>query len=94
MRGKDVIIKNDKHPSGFILDEPYLSEKNKNITNMTVKLKDTEYFVLGDNRRESSDSRIWGPLDEDFIVGRPLLRLFPITNDIAFPGVPQRSATK
>ncbi|HEY4502616.1 MAG TPA: signal peptidase I [Candidatus Paceibacterota bacterium] len=91
LRGKDVIIKNSEHESGIILDEPYLEKENKSSANMTVELKDTEYFVMGDNRHESSDSRIWGPLDEKYLVGRALLRLFPFTGDILLPGGIQKS---
>ncbi len=86
MRGKDVIIKNKEHPSGIILDEPYLDKDNINVTNMTTVLQDNEYYALGDNRRASSDSRIWGPLPENLIIGRPFVRLFPIAVGSLLPG--------
>jgi len=75
--GSDVFIKNAEHPEGFRLDEKYVL--NTSINNITKKLGETEYFVMGDNRSASSDSRIWGPLDRHFIVGRTFLQLFPIT---------------
>lgn len=45
-----------------------------------VTLKKDEYFVLGDNYFASSDSRSWGPLKSNFIVGRALVRLWPFAN--------------
>ena len=41
---------------------------------------------MGDNRIASSDSRYWGPLPENLIVGRALLRLLPIRSIDTFPG--------
>ncbi len=65
----------------MILDESYLSEMNLGgPTNVSVSLGQDEYFVMGDNRRVSSDSRTWGALPRDHIVGRVLLRLFPFTS--------------
>ena len=43
-----------------------------------ILLARDEYFVLGDNSAESSDSRAWGPLQNKFIVGRILLRAWPL----------------
>jgi len=69
------------------LQEPYI-EFQKYDTLVTT-LSDTEYFVMGDNRKASSDSRIWGPLDEEFITGRAFIRLFPIIQVDLFPGKSQ-----
>jgi len=44
-----------------------------------ISLSETEYFVLGDNRDFSSDSRRWGSLSEEFIVGKVYLRAWPFT---------------
>jgi signal peptidase I len=45
-----------------------------------VKLADDEYYVLGDNRGASLDSRSWGPLKADLIIGRAILRLWPVAS--------------
>lgn len=79
-------IYNEENPDGLTLDEDYISDEHQKIETFEVVLKDGEYFVMGDNRAESSDSRIWGPLDEKYIIGRPLIRLFPVTNISVFPG--------
>lgn len=76
-----IKIINTEHPNGFYLDESYLSPDNKGgPTNVTIKLGGEHYAVLGDNRRVSSDSRSWGELPRENIVGRVLLRLFPLSN--------------
>lgn len=43
----------------------------------TIELKDGEYYVLGDNRMECVDSRLWGPIKKDSIEGRVILQYFP-----------------
>ncbi|OGZ04109.1 MAG: signal peptidase I [Candidatus Lloydbacteria bacterium RIFCSPHIGHO2_01_FULL_41_20] len=66
------------------LIEDYI--KNKSTDSGDYVLGDEEYFVMGDNRISSSDSRVWGALDKKYIVGRALLRLLPITEVSLFPG--------
>jgi signal peptidase I len=79
-----VTIINNKYPDGFILDEPYIKDKFGSDQNTT--LGENEYFVMGDNRNASSDSRVWGPVHRKFLVGRALLRLFPINKISFLPG--------
>lgn len=64
------------------LDETYT---NNGASYGTWTLEE-EYFVMGDNRGASSDSRSWGPLAKKEIVGKTLVRLFPISNINLRPG--------
>jgi len=84
IKGTEVIISNDENPKGFTLDENYITHKKND--SLTRNLEDDEYFVMGDNRLHSSDSRIWGPVNEEEIIGRPIIRLFPLDRLQLLPG--------
>ena len=78
IRDGRVTIYNADHPEGLILQEEYLPSQNITYGNIDRKLEKDEFFVLGDNRLSSSDSRVWGILPKEDIVGRVYLRLFPV----------------
>lgn len=74
-----VTIFNKENPNGFVLDEKaYLSEKVKTSGEVSVNLKDDEYFMMGDNRMFSSDSRSWGPVKESDVIGKVFFRAWPL----------------
>lgn len=78
-----VSIRNADHPEGFVLDESaYLSPSVPTFApsgsaSFSVRLKDDEYFLMGDNRLYSHDSRAFGPVNKDHVTGRVLLRAWP-----------------
>lgn len=84
IEGGTVTITNDEYENGIPLEEPYVHTETR--SELTRTLNADEYFVMGDNRTASSDSRVWGALPEDNIIGRVFVRLFPITEAEAFPG--------
>lgn len=83
---KSVTIENAAHPEGFVLNETYLDPANLTDNQMYITLKDDQYFVMGDNRAASADSRYWGPLPRKNIVGRAYFRLFPFNKIEYLPG--------
>lgn len=80
-----ITITNEENPNGLVLEEPYIGDVVTDGSQV-VTLGEEEYFVMGDNRDHSSDSRSWGALEKDEIVGRAWLRLFPPTELSFLPG--------
>lgn len=62
------------------LDESSYIKDIKTFGTVHIRLEPGAYFVMGDNRSNSYDSRSWGPLKRPFIVGRALIRLFPFSH--------------
>lgn len=85
IQNNTITIINEEHPQGFILEEEYL-EGMRTEGNVRTELGMDEYFVMGDNRSASSDSRFWGALPKSFIVGRALVRLLPLEHIELRPG--------
>lgn len=84
VEGNVVTVKAVGEKDFRTLEEPYV--KSLSYSNNHTELKTGEYFVMGDNRGSSLDSRAWGPLPDSFIKGRPFIRLLPVTRLGIFPG--------
>ncbi len=88
--GERVVVKDDKvtvynnqHPEGFMPDDnlPPQTQVVKDVydhDNVDVRLKPGEVFVMGDNRPGSDDSRYFGPVKTDNIIGKVTLRILPL----------------
>jgi len=83
--GTSTIIVNSENPSGFSLDETYVQNSDPR-TKKIMTLNENEYFMMGDNRPLSYDSRMIGPIHRNQIIGRTLIRLYPFSQISLFPG--------
>jgi len=94
-----VTIFNEQSPEGVTLNESYLSNQGLSYPhdtvlvggNKTLTLTADQYFMMGDNRLASSDSRDWGPLPSEDIIGKVFIRALPLTEVKFFTGHPAYS---
>lgn len=66
--------------NGVQLQEPYVNDSPNPYQPTDMKLGPNQYFVLGDNRGDSSDSRVWGPVPRQNIIGQAWLVYWPLGN--------------
>jgi len=79
--GETVSTQNGQvYIDGRPLDEPYLPAGTVTDNLPPTKVDDGKVFVMGDNRGDSRDSRYFGAIDEDLIVGRAFVRIWPVTH--------------
>lgn len=94
--GEQVEIRQGKvYVNGLLIDEVYINE-SANYSWGPQRVGPGTYFVLGDNRNNSSDSHVWGPVPRENIIGRAWLSYWPVdqlgflsTNE-ALAGAPAR----
>ncbi|HLD31316.1 MAG TPA: signal peptidase I [Patescibacteria group bacterium] len=77
-----VIVYNEEYPQGAVVEELYLEEETPGMIIQT--LGEDEFFVMGDNRDSSYDSRRFGPIGRQAIVGRALVRGLPLSKITTF----------
>ena len=82
-----VYIYNLENPDGLALNEPYLADSLETYDNSDkgiIELKKDEYYVMGDNRTASKDSRSFGPVNRSFVTGRVMFRGWPLDKITTF----------
>lgn len=76
----------DVSVNGVQLQEPYVNASANPYQPTDIKLGPNQYFVLGDNRGDSSDSRVWGPVPRQNIIGQAWLVYWPLSGFHVIPG--------
>ncbi|TSC74265.1 MAG: signal peptidase I [Parcubacteria group bacterium Gr01-1014_44] len=83
-----ITLFNQQNQKGFVLDESfYLDPGAPTMGNLQDTMNENNFFVLGDNRSHSSDSRLWGAVDRKLITGRVMFRAWPLDKIAKFEPV-------
>lgn len=95
LKDGDVYLSSQQSPDGFKLNEPYLSPGTKTygFNEEILSLGQAEFYLLGDNRNSSKDSRSFGPVNKSFIIGRVLFRGWPVSRINFFSAPAYQSGT-
>lgn len=85
----ELTVYNKEHPNGFNPDKTMPYGENVDLSMNTSddideRVGDNQLFVMGDNRKDSLDSRIFGPIEAHNIVGKLAMRIFPLNNAEVF----------
>jgi signal peptidase I len=84
--GEKVTIKDDKiYVNDRLLDEAYIPLNLPTEPDLETTLKMDQYFLVGDNRPVSSDSRIWGSASKEDFIGKAFFIIFPFSRFQAVP---------
>lgn len=74
----NVVVQNEAHPTGVRVPESYLEAQGLTVGGQETALDSNQYYVLGDNRSSSLDSRQFGAITRSAIIGRVWLRGWPL----------------
>ena len=81
IKNGSVYIYNDTYPDGQKLEESYLVDESSTFMKQAIgwpqTIDEDQYYILGDNRNKSNDSRYNGPINKDLIIGKYWLKLYP-----------------
>jgi len=94
------LINNHYYINDVLLEEPYIASDLYTYNGsylregMEVVIPENHFFVSGDNRPRSSDSREWGPIDKSAIIGRSQLRYYPFNRFGIIPRITYTQVTK
>lgn len=86
IKNGQVIVFNNEYKDGLILKEDYLPDDliTSHSNELKIAVGPNEYFVLGDNRQSSRDSRDFGPVAKSYVIGKVLLRGWPFSRATFF----------
>jgi signal peptidase I len=78
--GEEISSKDGQvYINGELLSEPYLQSGEFTSDLPVTKIPTGHYFVMGDNRKNSSDSRFFGSIPSELLVGEPFIRIWPLS---------------
>lgn len=79
--GEELVIDNGSvYINGILLDEPFVNTFNPSSESISLTIPEGTYFVMGDNRGNSRDSRDIGPITEDNLYGKVVFRVRPFNS--------------
>ncbi len=73
------IVRGQLYVNGVLTPEPYVAERYRDYTSHpALEVPDDQYYVLGDHRNTSNDSRTWGTVPRSFVTGKAVFAYWPL----------------